>query len=195
IFFKIGNLLYGEIQLFAARILRQAVQVSVGGALESLAYMAGALMVGLIARRRGFVYGAAIPVVVQACLYVWYGPMGHTNIPPELRERYPYPFWLYFFPIFAWVIQTGIGGVAGVLLAKWASEGAERNRYRFLLAAALVIPQVAAWCYLTHAIMWGSDSYPLQTIEFIPATIVFLLVGYASIRNIIKNSAPLPSTA
>jgi hypothetical protein len=196
IFLKIGNLLYAEIQLSAARLLPQAaIQVPVGAAIESMAYMAGALMVGLIAKRRGFIYGAAIPAVVQISIYIWYGPMGHTNIPPELRERYPYPFWLYLFPIFGWLIQTGIGGVAGVLLAKRTIEVAKRNRHTFLLAALFLSPQIAAWCYVTHAIMWSSGSYLLQTIEFIPATLVFLLVGYASIRSIITPKAALQCAA
>lgn len=195
IFLNIGNLLYGEIQTVAARLVGQAaIQVPVADAIQAMAYTVGALMVGLITGRRGFIYGAAVPAVVQISIYIWYGPMGHTNIPPELRERYPYPFWLYLFPILGWLIPTGIGGFAGVLLAKRGMEGVERNHRTFLLAAILLSPQIAAWCYVTHAIMWGSASYPVQAIEFVPATLAFLLIGHASIRSIVKLNSPLQWT-
>jgi hypothetical protein len=196
IFLQIGNIIYGEIQTTAARVLHQvAIEVPVGAAIESLAYLTGALLVGLVAKRRGFLYGALVPVMVQVSVYVWYGPLGHTNIPPALRERYPYPFWLYLFPIFGWLIQTGVGGAAGVLLARRALEVTEQNVSRFILAVVLLIPQISAWCYITHAIMWRSRPFLLQTIEFIPATAIFLLFAYTSIRSILKPNVTIPCIA
>jgi hypothetical protein len=121
--------------------------------------------------------------------------MGHTNIPPALRERYIYPFWLYLLPIFAWLIQTGVGGAAGVLLARRTFQVVKRNTSTSIVAIVLLTPQIAAWCYITHAIMWSSNSFLLQTIEFIPATAIFLLFGYASTRSIIKPDVTLPCTA
>lgn len=196
VFLQIGNILYREIQTTAARALHQiAIEVPVSAAIESLAYVTGALFVGLVAKRRGFLYGALVPAIVQISVYVWYGPLGHTNIPPALRERYPYPFWLYLFPIFGWLIQTGVGGAAGVLLAQRALEVTEQSVTRFILAVVLLIPQIAAWCYITHAIMWRSGSFLLQAAEFIPATAIFLLFAYASIRSIIRPNVTLPRTA
>lgn len=190
-----GNVLYIEIYKAVLRMLDQpSTQVPVAGAIESMAYLAGGLVVGLIASRRGFIYGAAIPVVVGIAVYVWYVPLGHAYIPPEVRERYHYPFWMYLLPIFAWLIPTGIGGMAGVLLAKRVMETNERNRRSFMLAAILVIPQIAAWCYVAHSIMWSSASYALQAIEFVPATLAFVTLGYATTRSTVKPNAALLST-
>jgi len=196
IFLQIGSILYSEIQTMAARVLHQiAIEVPVSAAIESLAYVTGAILVGLVAKRRGFLYGALVPAIVQISVYAWYGPLGHTNIPPALRERYPYPFWLYLFPIFGWIIQTGVGGAIGAQLARRATELDERKIFTYVLAVLLLIPQVAAWFFITHAIMWRSGSFLLQAIEFITATAIILLFAYASIRSIIKTIVTSPRIA